>query len=143
MPPRPARAMDCSGTSYRPGLMSGLRDRPRQRAAIIVTGGQSMQHIPEIACSKCRYWQVVESSPEQESVGECRINPPIFHAVLENYRSGESRHSMMEESITSRDTLRPKQYLGAAQSFWPMTRGGDWCGKFEQRAITQDQRNRQ
>jgi hypothetical protein len=102
-----------------------------------------MQHIQEIACSKCRYWRAVESPPGVEQVGECCFNPPTFHPVLEDYRSGESRHSMMEESITSRDTTRPKQYFGIEQSFWPMTRGVDWCGKFEQRAIAQDQRNRQ
>ncbi|HEX5734879.1 MAG TPA: hypothetical protein VF131_18760 [Blastocatellia bacterium] len=100
-----------------------------------------MQHIPEIACAKCRYWNVVESTGGEELVGECRLNPPTFHPVTEEYQSGKSRHSIMEESITSRDTLRPKQYLGVEQSFWPMTRGKDWCGKFEQRSIAQDQRN--
>ena len=100
-----------------------------------------MQHIQEIACAKCRYWRVVESPDGEELVGECRFNPPTFHPVTEEYESGKARHTMMEDSITSRDTLRPKQYLGVEQSFWPMTRGKDWCGKFEQRAITQDQRN--
>ena len=100
-----------------------------------------MQHITEIACARCRYWSAVDSSEVEDPVGECRFNPPVFHPVTENYESGKSRHTMMEDSITSRDTLRPKQYLGVEQSFWPMTRGNDWCGKFEQRAIAQDQRN--
>lgn len=100
-----------------------------------------MQNIQEIACAKCRYWRAVEPTGSEELVGECRFNPPTFYPVTEEYKSGSASHSMMEESITSRDTLRPKQYLGAEQSFWPMTRGKDWCGKFEQRAITQDQRN--
>lgn len=102
-----------------------------------------MQHIQEVACAKCRYWQAAESSPGQEQVGECRFNPPVFHPVSEDYSSGQTRHNMMEESVTSRDTVRPKQYFGVDQSFWPITRGGDWCGKFEQKAIAQDQRNRQ
>lgn len=100
-----------------------------------------MQHIPEISCAKCRYWRAVESKGDEEMAGECRFNPPTFHPVTEKYESGSASHGMMEESITSNDTLRPKQYLGVEQTFWPMTRGKDWCGKFEQRAIAQDQRN--
>jgi hypothetical protein len=99
-----------------------------------------MQHNSEIACSNCRYWQAVESPPDQENAGECRFNPPTFHPVTEDYRSGGTRHSMMEESITSRDTMRPKQYLGVEQSFWPMTRGQDWCGKSEQSPVVEDRR---
>ncbi len=100
-----------------------------------------MQHIPEIACARCRYWREVESPVAEELVGECRFNPPTFYPVTEEYKSGQSSHTMREDSITSRDTLRPKQYSGVEQSFWPMTQGKDWCGKFEQRAIAQDQRN--
>jgi len=100
-----------------------------------------MRHVTETACSNCGYWHAVESPPGEEHVGECRFNPPTFHPVTEDYRSGGTRHSMMEYSISSRETMRPEQNLGVEQSFWPMTRGQDWCGKFEQSPVAQDRRS--
>lgn len=31
-----------------------------------------MQHAQEITCSNCRYWQAMESPPNQEKTGEYR-----------------------------------------------------------------------
>ena len=94
---------------------------------------------PAVKCSNCTYWQLLDS-PSHEVIGECRFDPPTFHPVMEKHESGETRHSMMQETVSDRDSSRPKRYLAIEQSFWPVTRGEDWCGKFQQRPIPQDHR---
>ncbi|GEM_PF-319705 len=60
-------------------------------------------------CRYCLYWHSrlpggVE--PKDETIGECRFNPPVSLAAGDIRRASEKR------------------------GFWPETHGKDWCGQF-------------
>jgi hypothetical protein len=69
----------------------------------------------EPLCLDCKYWRSKTSEPTKETEAECRFNPPVPIALLEpSPGDGVSLHSI--------------------RSFWPETRGDQWCGQFSARA---------
>ena len=60
-------------------------------------------------CRYCLYWHSrlpVGLEPKDDTIGECRFNPPAFHPPSANKRVSEK------------------------QGVWPETYGRDWCGQF-------------
>ncbi len=60
-------------------------------------------------CRYCLYWHSrlpAAIDPKDDSIGECRLNPPIYSQPADARRLGEKK--------------------GA----WPETYGSDWCGQF-------------
>lgn len=65
--------------------------------------------MTERKCRFCLYWHSRlpgSVKPKDETVGECRISPPVHDPLAEGRRASEKR--------------------GA----WPETYGRDWCGQF-------------
>ena len=62
------------------------------------------------SCKTCRFWLGQTTRPgipghcEAVDYGRCRFNPPVGY-----------------------------EYDGGSGTAWPVTNGGDWCGKFEAR----------
>lgn len=65
--------------------------------------------MAERKCRNCLYWHSrlpAGFRPKDESVGECRVNPPALLPAVDP-RGGHGK-----------------------QGAWPETFGGDWCGQF-------------
>lgn len=69
-------------------------------------------------CEDCRWYEPLpekdQPAPESPSRGRCRRNSPIVH---------------IRANATSK---------GAMKATWPLTRGNDWCGDFQERLDMDD-----
>ena len=63
------------------------------------------------ACMHCKFWRCEDRNPPEQMVpnlrGACRVSPPIV------MQAGSQDTTMY------------------GQTCWPMTKGADWCGRFE------------
>ncbi len=56
--------------------------------------------MEKVNCEICRYWEKISAAP---SKGECRFNTP-------------------------RPQINTGSFKGQLNTFWPTTKGEDWCG---------------
>jgi hypothetical protein len=91
-----------------------------------------------VACSTCRYWEIAASADasafDDRPRGACRRSAPRarsdFDRIIADYLAVIARRLA---EIDDEDAFTIHESEAAAESYWPLTVGDDWCGEYSAR----------
>lgn len=88
-----------------------------------------------VTCSTCRYWEIGEGvdapSFDDRPRGLCRRRAPQprsdFDRIVADYLAAMARRLSQSEDD---EAFTIHESEAAAESYWPVTVGDDWCGEY-------------